>query len=373
MYQTQRDKQILRLEGESFTPSDIQLEWKRVEELAEQTDRSAPHCTQIQCRLELFRFLNDWFNASEEITVYTSGSTGAPKPIRVRKAQMMESACATCDLLGLREGQNALLCLSVGFIAGKMMVVRALVANLNLHVVAPNGYPLQTAHGTYDFSAMVPMQLYNCLQDPVEKEKLRRIRTLLVGGGPIPSRLEQFLSDFPHPIFATYGMAETLSHIALRRINGKEASDAYTLLPNVRIALNESGCLVIDAPMVNDYLLVTNDRAEILPDGRFRILGRQDNVIVSGGLKIQAEALEELLSDYLEVPFAITSQPDEKFGEIVVLAVEGDINEALLLQTLHAENLPSHLFPKRVVIVEVLPRTTSGKLDRARLREEIRN
>jgi o-succinylbenzoate---CoA ligase len=371
MYQTDRRKQVIRLDGKVFTPDEIAFEWKRVEELASQTERTTPHCAQIHCRLELFRFLMDWFNDSEEMTVHTSGSTGEAKPIRVRKSQMMESACATCDILGLKPRQTALLCLSLSFIAGKMMVVRALVADLDMYFVLPNGYPMQYADKNYNFAAMVPMQIFNSLQLAEEKERLRRIGTLLIGGGPISKKLENILQDFTNPIFVTYGMAETLSHVALRRINGPEASEYYKPLPNVKISLNEEGCLIIDAPMVNEYLLITNDRAEILPDGRFRILGRQDNVINTGGIKVQAEALEAFLSDFIDVPFAITSQSDEKFGEIVVLVVEGSINEPLLTQTLHAENLAAPEFPKRIVSIESLPRTDSGKINRAVLRQKI--
>jgi o-succinylbenzoate---CoA ligase len=371
MYQFDRSKQVLRLEGKLFTPAEIQMEWKRIEELAASTERTTPHCAQIHCRLELFSFLVDWFNDSEEMTVQTSGSTGEPKPIRVRKSQMMDSARSTCELLSLKPRDSALLCVSISFIAGKMMVVRALVADLDLYLVLPNGYPLQHADRNYRFAAMVPMQIFNSLQIAEEREHLRRIGVVLIGGGSISSKLENALVDFPNAIYATYGMAETLSHIALRRINGSEASEYYTPLPNTKISLNEDGCLIIDAPMVNDYLLITNDRAEIRADGTFRILGRQDNVIITGGMKVQAEVLEEFLNDFIDQPFAVTSIPDDKFGEIIVLAVEGSINEALLAQTLHAENLPSHQFPKKIVQLEVLPRTESGKINRSELRQKV--
>lgn len=371
MYQTDRLKQILYLEGKAYLPDEIIFEWKRVEELALQTEKSTPHCSQIQSRLELFTFLKDWFNESEVMTVFTSGSTGAPKPIRVRKRQMIDSAISTCSLLDLKQGDKALLCLSVGFIAGKMMVIRALVAGLDLYPVLPNGYPLQYATRDYDFSAMVPMQLFNSLQLEDERDRLRKIGKLLIGGGPVSAKLEHALRDYPNPIYATYGMAETLSHVALRRINGAQASEYYTPLPNVRIKLNEDSCLIIDAPMVNDFLLITNDRAEIRPDGTFRILGRQDNVINTGGIKVQAESLEAFLSDFVEVPFAISSIPDDKFGEIVVLVVEGNIDAPLLNQTLHAENVPSHEFPKHIISLKALPRTDSGKVNRAALREKL--
>ena len=164
-------------------------------------------------------------------------------------------------------------------------------------------------------------------------------------------------------------MAETLSHIALRRINGPEASEYYTPLPSVKVFLSAENCLVIDAPLVSDHRLYTNDHADMLGDGSFRILGRIDNVINTGGIKVQTEALEAFLSDFIDLPFAISSLPDEKFGEIIVLVVEGILDDALLTQTLHAENLPAHQFPKQIISLDRLPRTESGKINRTAVRQ----
>jgi len=302
------------------------------------------------------------------MTVQTSGSTGEPKLIRVRKSHMMNSAIATCYQLRLAPGDRVLLCMSLQFIAGKMMVVRSLVAGLDLHLVPPSGFPLKDTNVHFRFAAMVPMQIYNSLQVSLERERLERIAVLLVGGSAVDPKLETALKAFPNPVYASYGMAETLSHIALRRINGPEASDYYTLLPAVKVFLSEDQCLIIDAPMVSDHRLYTNDHAEMRGDGSFRILGRIDNVINTGGIKVQAETLEAFLSDFIDLPFAISSLPDEKFGEIIILAVEGILDDALLTQTLHAENLPAHQFPKQIISLDRLPRTESGKVNRIALR-----
>jgi O-succinylbenzoic acid--CoA ligase len=258
--------------------------------------------------------------------------------------------------------------MSLQFIAGKMMVVRALVAGLDLYLVPPSGYPLKDTDLRFRLAAMVPMQIYNSLQVSLERERLQQIGVLLLGGSAIDPKLETALKAFPNPVYASYGMAETLSHIALRRINGSDASDYYTPLPSVQVFLSEESCLVIDAPLVSDQRLYTNDHAELRGDGSFRILGRIDNVINTGGIKVQTEALEAFLSDFIDIPFAISSLPDEKFGEIIVLAVEGILDDALLTQTLHAENLPAHQFPKQIISLESLPRTESGKINRAALR-----
>jgi O-succinylbenzoic acid--CoA ligase len=282
---------------------------------------------------------------------------------------MMNSAIATCYQLRLEPGDRVLLCMSLQFIAGKMMVVRSLVAGLDLHLVPPSGYPLKDTNIHFRFAAMVPMQIHNSLQVSLERERLERIAVLLVGGSAVDPKLEKALQVFPNPVFATYGMAETLSHIALRRINGPEASDYFTLLPAVKVFLSEDQCLIIDAPMVSDQRLYTSDHAEMRGDGSFRILGRIDNVINTGGIKVQTETLEAFLSDFIDLPFAISSLPDEKFGEIIVLAVEGILDDALLTQTLHAENLPAHQFPKQIISLDRLPRTESGKVNRTALRK----
>lgn len=365
MYQTDRRKQTLLLEGILLSPDDVVLEWKLLED---KLLTAKENLNELRFRLELFRFLADWFNESETMTVQTSGSTGEPKLILVRKSQMMNSACATCFQLRLAPNDKILLCMSLQFIAGKMMVVRALVAGLDLHPVAPSGYPLKDTNLSYKFAAMVPMQIYNSLQVSLERDRLERISVLLIGGSAVDPKLETALKAFPNPVYASYGMAETLSHIALRRINGPEASEYYTPLPSVQVFLSEESCLVIDAPLVSDQRLYTNDHAELRGDGSFRILGRIDNVINTGGIKVQTEVLESFLSDFIDLPFAISSLPDEKFGEIIVLAVEGILDDALLTQTLHAENLPAHQFPKQIITVEGLPRTESGKINRVALR-----
>lgn len=370
MYQTDRRKQTLLLEGNVLSPSAVLFEWKSLEDKAL---IPAENTQDTKFRLELFRFLADWFNDSEEMTVQTSGSTGEPKLIRVKKTQMMNSACATCYQLRLAPGDRVLLCMSLQFIAGKMMVVRALVAGLDLHLVAPSGYPLKDTNLKFRFVAMVPMQIYNSLQVSLERERLRNIGILLVGGSAVDPKLEAELKAFPNPVFASYGMAETLSHIALRRINGPEASEYFTPLPSVTVFLSEECCLNIDAPLVCSQRLYTNDRAEMRGDGSFRILGRIDNVINTGGIKVQIELLEAFLSDFIDQPFAVSSLPDEKFGEIIVLAVEGILDDALLTQTLHAENLPAHQFPKQIITLDRLPRTESGKINRLMLREMLQS
>ena len=338
--------------------------------------------------MTLEKFLNEWNNDSDRVLVHTSGSTGEPKPMWVEKRRMEASARITCDFLGLKEGDTALLCMSLDYIAGKMMVVRSLVRNLKLIVVEPSGHPLTPLQlprgggkdlgqnsplrgswrgvGGVTFAAMVPMQVYNSLQVPQERERLKQIKHLIIGGGAIDEAMASELKDFPNHVWSTYGMTETLSHIALRRLNGPEASEWYKPFPSVNILQNEEGCLVIDAPLVCAERLVTNDIVEISEAG-FRIIGRKDNVICSGGIKVQAEEVERILKPYVREPFLITKRKDEKFGEIVVLLTESDDMEEVKMAC--RQYLPKYWQPRDYVFVERIPMTETGKPARKKAEE----
>ncbi|RHR61389.1 AMP-binding protein [Parabacteroides sp. AF17-28] len=319
-------------------------------------------------RDDLDLFLSEWHNDSPVLEVQTSGSTGTPKRITVRKKQMENSARLTCDYLGLRQGDKALLCMPLRYIAGKMMVVRSLVAGLDLVVREPSGHPMQDVETPLRFAAMIPLQVYNTLQVPEERERLCRTDILIVGGGSIDRELEKEIQALPNQVYSTYGMTETLSHIALRRLNGPDSSPYYTPFPSVSLSLSADNTLVINAPLVTDETLVTNDVAELLPDGRFRILGRKDNIINSGGIKIQIESVEEALRPVISVNFAITSVPDPKFGEAVVLLIE-ETEPARKSLADALETIPKYQRPKHVLQVEAIPLTGSGKIDRATCRK----
>lgn len=312
-------------------------------------------------------FLDDWYDVGEDLLpIRTSGSTGEPKEFIARKEFMMQSARMTCDFLKLKEEDTAFLCLPMEYIAGRMMVVRTLVGGLQLIRQTPSGHPLkeETETEAIDFAAMTPMQVYNSLQSPVEKERLQNIKKLLIGGSAIDPELEKELRTFPQEIYATYGMTETLSHIALRRVNGPEASDYYTPFPSVKLSLSNEGTLVIDAPLVCEEILVTNDLAEIREDGTFRILGRKDNVINSGSIKIQIEEIENKLRSIISANFAITSIPHPQLGETVVLLIEEDQNDI----SLSFDSLPAYQRPKFIVRTQSIPLTGNGKINRSACR-----
>ena len=324
------------------------------------------------------KFIDEWYNDSEYVEVKTSGSTGEPKRMMVEKRRMLNSARITCDFLGLKPGDTALLCMSTDYIAGKMMVVRSIERGLKLIEVPPSGHPLdilgqakrqsRAKHCHIDFAAMVPMQVYNSLQVPEERERLMAIRHLIIGGGAIDDAMEAELRKFPNAVWSTYGMTETLSHIALRRISGPEASEWYIPFPTVKLSTTDEGCLVIDAPEVCADTLTTNDIVELKPDGRFRVMGRKDNVICSGGIKIQIEEVERELKPYVRVPYIISKKKNEKFGEIVVLLTEGDTDEA---RAICEKYLPKYHRPKLYQHIDQIPLTETGKPARKKILELI--
>ena len=314
--------------------------------------------------LTLDEFIAEWQNDEPTVLVHTSGSTGKPKPLRVEKLRMAASARITCQFLGLHKGDTALLCMPLDYIAGKMVVVRSLVWGLRLVAVEPSGHPLRGLHEAPDFAAMVPLQVYNTMQVPEERARLRQIRHLIIGGGAVSDELVSELGDFPNCVWSTYGMTETLSHIALRRLNGEQASQWYEPFEGVDVSLNADGCLVINAPAVCAEPLTTNDIAEIAVDGRhFRIRGRCDNVVCSGGIKLQIEEIEAKLQPFIDVPFMITKRSDARLGEMVVMLVASDDTEQL--QAVCSAHLTRYEMPRVFVSVDALPMTETGKPARA--------
>lgn len=331
---------------------------------------------------ELGDFLADWFNAKTSLIVQTSGSTGRPRSLLVLKERLWNSAGLTCQFLGLQAGQSALLCLPLRYIAGKMLVVRALRARLNLKLVEPDGHPLRAVEATPYVASFTPQQIFNTLGSEQEMERLKAIRQILIGGGAVSGRLAEQLRSFPGAVYSTYGLTETLSHIALCRLSGPEASDRYRPLPGVRLALSSGGTLVIEAPAVAEGLIATNDLATLAVDGSFKILGRMDNVINTGGFKVRVEELEETLAAVIPVPFAVTAAPDEKFGEAIVLVLAenggsryrpggsslAELGRRAVIQLVESGKISAFQVPRRIVLVSELPLTETGKLARAKIR-----
>lgn len=347
-----RQRQRLLLQGKEYTAGDI----SRL--VAEGAENCPP------ALWDLYLFLEKRFDASPVITVHTSGSTGTPKELVVRKDRMMQSARLTCEFLNLQAGDTALLCMNLRYIGAMMVVVRSLVAGLNLIVRPASGHPLSDIEEPLRFAAMVPLQVYNTLRVPEEKARLEQTDILIIGGGAVDDSLEAEMSALPTAIYSTYGMTETLSHIALRRLNGETASKHYYPFPSVELSLSAESTLVIKAPLICGEVLQTNDIACIYPDGSFTIAGRKDNVINSGGIKIQAEEMEKRLRPFIPVPFVVTSVPDPRLGQALTLLIAGQVDvrelESKLQTVLDAYHRPRHIF-----MTESIPQTENGKTDRA--------
>ena len=296
-------------------------------------------------------FLLDWFDNSPTIEMQTSGTTGAPKIIKVEKLAMINSALATGDFFDLHPGHKVLHCLPAKYVAGKMMFVRGFVLGLDMDFVAPGSHPMQNNDSRYDFTAMVPLQAQNSL------DELSRVKKIIIGGVKINKNLSSALKKMPVQAYETYGMTETITHIAAKKIGEK----AFTVLPGVTISYDDKKCLVIHAPRISDEVIVTNDLVELVNENQFVFLGRVDNVINSGGVKLIPEIIEEKLSHHIGPRFFVIGRPDEALGEKLVLVVEGDKQE---FAADVFDNLERFEKPKEILFVPKFNETGSGKIMR---------
>ena len=296
-------------------------------------------------------FLLDWFDSKTYIEMKTSGSTGAPKTIRVDKQAMVNSALATGDFFGLRSGNRALQCLPVKYVAGKMMLIRAIILGLDLDYVEPSSHPMQNLdEEKYDFAAMVPMQAQNSLNE------LKNVKKLIVGGARINAALEKQLMKLSTEVYETYGMTETITHIAAKRIGEK----AFTVLPHVTISYDNRNCLIIHAPhIISEDFIVTNDLVELVNENQFVFLGRIDNIINSGGVKIMPEQVEQKLDRKIDRRYFVASKDDKELGEKVILVVEGDHFD---IDNTIFDSLDKYERPKEIVFIAKFKETENGKI-----------
>lgn len=311
------------------------------------------------------KFILEWLDGKDFITVKTSGSTGIPKKIKLLKNHVFNSANATVTYFDLRENTKALLCLPSEYIAGKMMLVRAMTAGWDLHTAAPEKNSLENIESNIDFAAMVPYQVFHSLAD------LHKVKKLIVGGGAVSSELEQQIQTVITNVFATYGMTETISHIAVRPLNGKEKSAVFSALPKVSFSLNKRGCLQIHASEISEEIVITNDVVELLSPTSFKFLGRIDNVINTGGVKVHPEVVEEKLSLHLNQPFFIASEKDEALGERVILIIESEKQLKLEDYSKVFETLSAYEKPKNIYSLLPFIYTETGKIKRAEVLKEL--
>ncbi|MBK0369947.1 AMP-binding protein [Flavobacterium agrisoli] len=296
-------------------------------------------------------FLLDWLDQKSYVNITTSGTTGTPKEIQLPKQAMIASALATGDFFGLQPGDKALHCLSADFIAGKMMIVRSLILGLDLDFVNPSAKPLDKNTTVYDFAAMVPLQVQNSIS------ALKNVKKMIVGGAAMSPELIEKTKNLKTEIYETYGMTETITHVAARRVSEKY----FTVLPHIQIHKDDRGCLVIEAPSITDSAVVTNDLVDIANENQFLFLGRIDNVVNSGGVKLIPEVIESKLSGKINGRFFVVGIPDNTLGEKLILVIEGVQQE---IDPTIFDILDKYEKPKEIRFVTKFKETENGKIKR---------
>lgn len=309
-------------------------------------------------------FLVEWFSDSEIMIAHTSGSTGTPKEIILTKENMRKSANMTGKYLQLEKENLALLAMPVTYIAGKLMLVRAVEIGLKLICMQPTSHISldKINHGTsqdftsIDFVALTPMQVENSLKF------VSKCKKLIIGGAPLSDKVKQELYAFENEVYETYAMTETITHIAFKQVANKKypnADQVFEAFEEVRISQDERGCLIIDTPY-DGLQVVTNDMVEIIGSSKFNWIGRADNVINSGGIKLFPEQIEEKLKPFINTEFYITSKLDELLGQKLILIVEGEERSL----NFSSANLTKYQYPKEIIFIDKFPRTESGKIKR---------
>ena len=318
---------------------------------------------------KVFNFCEKWLSGQREFVLKTSGSTGEPKPISLTRFQMEASARLTGKIFDLQQGDKALVCLNVDYIAGIMMLVRGMVLGLELTIIEPNSNPLENLENEeFDFAAFVPLQIQNILHDKNQVEALNKMKAIIIGGAAVNEVLEQEVQQLKVPVCSTYGMTETVSHIAIRRLNGKYKSDTFQVLEGVTIGIDERNCLNIMADASNNELVQTNDIVEIINEKEFKLIGRFDNIINSGGVKIQLEKVEKIAEKFIQNSrFFAFGINDLALGQKLILVIEADFfseeNELVLLQKLRI-NLSKYEIPKQIFTTKNFSETPTGKIDK---------
>jgi O-succinylbenzoic acid--CoA ligase len=318
----------------------------------------------FQWERDIYSFLLDWLDDKDSILAQTSGSTGKPKKMRLSKQSMINSAKLSGTYFKWKKGDCALLCLSPNFIAGKMMVVRAFVWQLNLILVEPKGHPMKSVKSKINFAAMLPLQVINGLKEGVD---FGLIDQLLIGGGAVDSQLEASLQELPTRCFSSYGMTETVSHVAIKVLNGPTRANYFKGIGNVRFTIDERDCLQITAPEILSDTLQTNDLVRLIDDRKFIWLGRYDYVVNSGGIKLFPEQIEDKLKTVISEAFFLIGMKDELLGEKLVLLIEKANPPEVYISELREKMkglLDKYEQAREIFFLPKFQRTANGKLQR---------
>ncbi|MDE6642792.1 MAG: AMP-binding protein [Muribaculaceae bacterium] len=306
------------------------------------------------------RFIEQWNDSNDHIIAHTSGSTGKPKEIKLLKSDMIESARATCRFFNIDKNSVLVSPLSADYIAGKMMIIRSIVSDATLAMTEPSNHPDLKRFDKIDLLPVVPSQVDAILADPLN---VNRINHLLVGGGKTDESLEKRIAQSGIDAWASYGMTETCSHVAVRRLGDPDS--CYHALPGITFSIDSDSCLAIHSDNFSWKSLQTNDIVELVDNQSFRWLGRRDNVINSGGIKIIPEVVEQKISHIIDVPFYIVGRPDPKWSEAVILYLESEQTlDTKILADEISKTLSPYERPKEIVVVRQFERTSSNKIKR---------
>ena len=312
--------------------------------------------------------LQNIFNSQPYLSCSTSGSTGEPKNIKHSKSSLSISANKTISYFDLKENDSAALCLSVDYIAGIMMVIRAVIAGMHLHVYQVSKQAIDTINEQIDFIAFVPLQMEYVMKNKERIQKIKRIKNRLIGGAPISSVMIELMEEHKIRVFQSYGMTETISHVALKR-TGYKGDEHYTALEGITFEVKNEA-LIIFYPEIQENPIYTKDRVSLIDKASFQWLGRMDYVINSGGIKFSPEVLEKKLCKTINSPFIITSIPDRELGEkIVIILAEEHFNKEELLKYNLTKYLSHYEVPKAYGLIKEFVLTQSGKINRLKTKK----
>ena len=300
-------------------------------------------------------FLLNWLDDFSYHTVFSSGSTGTPKQYRLEKQHMINRARMTGERFRISAGMDVLGCLPLSYVAGKLMMVRAIELGWHIDLVAPSKNPLDKVTKRYEFTAMTAYQVKHSL------DYLYKSRKIIIGGGPVDEALVESLNGRHTRAYHTYGMTETSTHVGVRELY-PDYEEFFTALPRIKVRVNGADCLVVDAPDLANEPIVSNDLAVIKSEKMFKILGRTDNVIITGGIKIHPESVQNKLSKFIEPRFFISSEPEKDLGQQVVIYIEGD--EIDVDSAFAKAKLDRFEKPRKVIFVSQFAETHTAKIDR---------
>lgn len=349
---------ILHFENKSIASIDLQ-KWKNKDFFLSANEKIAAN------------FIKDWYSARKAFVLQTSGSTGIPKQITIKRELLEISAQNTLNALEIPEGSKALICINTKYIGGTMMLVRALHNSMDMYFRSVSSNPLdESLDEEIDLCAMVPLQLNEIIQNPNSLEQLAKIKNLLIGGGTVSDRIVERLQDIPTNVYHTYGMTETISHVALRKLNGPGTSQHFKAVGDNTFKTNDQNQLIISGAVTESKELITNDIVNLINLHEFEWMGRFDNVINSGGVKFFPEQIERKISvafsdNNITNQFFITAEKDDKFGEIIVLAIEGEVSGNILSDILKS-SLDKYEIPKKVYFATEFIQTETGKINRSK-------